>query len=268
MLAPSKIVKKVAKTALSQNFLSAIAAASVLIFAIFAASLTASLIHVFAGMMGYSIALTVMIIFVIGPLCLGVINFLRRMLWEQKDDVMLIFKYFSDLAVYKRAVHFVLSLGIRLVTIAFVVFLPCVVVRILSSEQLYTALDIALPIWTANLWALNSFLVIIATMAAVFITLKYYLSVFVFVSNDELDVAEAINMSTIISKRTGADFFGLVASFIGWFLTCVFVLPLVVVLPYFLMSYCTHCRFAITAYNKDVDAFNAKSTPSFSVDEI
>lgn len=268
MLASSKIIKNVAKTALSQNFLSAVVAASVLIFTIFATSLVSSLVGVFAGTIGSFATQIVMIIFAIGPLCLGVINFLRRMLWEQKDDMLLIFKYFSDAASYKRAVYFVLCFGVRIAMVAFIAFLPCIVVRILSSEELYTALDIALPVWTSNLWALNSFLVIIATMASVFITLKYYLSVFVFVANDELDVAEAINMSTIISKRTGADFFGLVVSFIGWFFTCVFVLPLVVVLPYFLMSYCTHCRFAITAYNKDVDAFNAKSTPSFSVDEV
>lgn len=268
MVVSSKVVKKVAKTALSQHFLSAVSAACVLIFSIFATILTASLVHVFAGTVGYIITISVMIFFVLGPLCLGVVNFLRRFLWEQKDDVLLVFKYFSGLDSYKRALHFMFSLGIRIIIVAVVAYLPCIVVRILSSQRFYTALDISFPVWTANLWALNSFLAIIATMAFVFVALKYYLSVFIFVSNDNIDVAEAINMSTIISKRTGADFFGLVISFAGWILLSVFVLPLVITLPYFLMSYSAHCRFAITAYNKDVEAFNANGTPSFSTDEI
>ena len=44
----------------------------------------------------------------------------------------------------------------------------------------------------------------------VFFMLKFYLSAFIFVANDSIDPYEAINMSSIISKRTGGDFFGLV----------------------------------------------------------
>ena len=268
MMATSQVVKKVARNALSQSFLTAVAASCVLIFAFFATTLTASLVNIFAGAIGQFIITAVIFFFLLGPLCLGVVNFLRRFLWEQKDDLLLVFKYFSALSHYKRVIHFMFSFGIRIVLIAMVLYFPCAVVRVLSSEQFYNALGLSFPVWTSNLWALNSFLAIIATMAFVFITLKYYLSIFIFVSNDNIEVAEAINMSTIISKRTGADFFGLVVSFLGWFLLSVFVMPLVITIPYFLMSYCAHCRFAITAYNKDVDAFNANSTPSFSTDEI
>ena len=141
-------------------------------------------------------------------------------------------------------------------------------VYILSTETVYNLLDVPMPQWTSNLWTLNSFLAILAAFGLVFVMLRYYLAPFIFVSNDDLDPAEAVNMSKIIAKRTGADFFGLVLSFIPWLLLSIFVAPLIFTLPYFISSYCVHCRFAITDYNSDVDKFNASATPSFSTDEI
>ena len=126
----------------------------------------------------------------------------------------------------------------------------------------------SIPVWTSNLWALNSFLVILSTLALVFVMIRYYLAPTIFIANDEIDPAEAVNMSTIISKRTGADFVGLTLSFAGWILLSLLVAPLIFTLPYFTTSYCVHCRFAITTYNMDVDRFNASFTPSFSTDEI
>ena len=164
--------------------------------------------------------------------------------------------------------YFSFIIGIKLVFVAVVLYLPCLVVWILSNEQIYSFFDMSLPIWSSNLWALNSFLAFVASLALVFVMLKYYLAPFVFVSNDSIDPAEAVNMSTIISKRTGADFFGLVLSFAGWIVLSFLVAPLVFTLPYFIASYCVHCRFAVTAYNRDVDRFNSNVTPSFSTDEI
>lgn len=268
MLAPSPVVKKTAKNALCPRFLHSVAISCVLLFALFSTILICSLVSIFAGTVGYIIAMAFMLFFAVAPLFLGCLVYFRRLLWGQEDSILLSFKFFSNVTEYKRALHFIFLMGIRLALTAAVVYFPCVIVWLLSNEQLYNWLDISLPIWTSNLWALNSFLVLFATLALVFVMLKYYLAPFIFASNDTLDPAEAVTMSTIISKRTGADFFGLVLSFSGWILLSFFVAPLIFTLPYFMASYCVHCRFAITAYNRDVDRFNASVTPSFSTDEI
>lgn len=268
MLAPSPVVKVTAKEALRKNFLKSVAVGCVLIFAVFAGVLIGSLVSIFAGNIGYVIAVALLSFFAISPLFLGVLYFFRRLLWDQNDGVLVIFKYFSSADEYRRALHFLLLIAIRLVFAAAVLYLPCVIVWILSTEGIYSFFDLSLPVWTSNLWALNSFLGIIATLALVFVMLKYYLAPFVFVGNDNIDPAEAVNMSAIISKRTGADFFGLVLTFAGWILLSVFVAPLIFTLPYFMAAYGVHCRFAITAYNRDVERFNESVTPSFSTDEI
>ena len=182
--------------------------------------------------------------------------------------MLIIFKYFSSLDEYKRALHFTLLIFLRLVITALVTFSPCIVVWVLSNDAFYEALGMSLPIWASNLWALNSVIAIFSSFVLVFIMLRFYLAPFIFVASDDIDSAEAVNMSSIISKRTGGDFFGLVLSFAGWIVISLFIAPLVFTVPYFAASYCVHCRFAITAYNRDVDRFNASSTPSYSTDEF
>lgn len=268
MLAPSPIVKQKAKSVLKDRFLQSVAISCVFVFALLAGQLVASLASIFLGMVGYVAVLIAFAFFAAVPLLLGLLYHFHRLMCDQKDSPLVIFNYFSTVEKYKRALHFTLLLGIRLVFAALVLYSPCIIVWLLSSEQLYSFLNISLPVWTSNLWALNSFIVIIASFALVFVMLKYYLSPFIFVANDDVDPAEAVNMSTIISKRTGGDFFGLALSFAGWILLSLFVAPLIFTLPYFATSYGVHCRFAITAYNRDVEFFNASVTPSYSTDEL
>ncbi len=265
---PSPIVKKKAREALSIDFAQSMVVSCVLLFVFFIIVLISSLASTVAGTIGYLIIFAILITAVFCPLALGVLNFFRRLTWNQRDEITVIFKYFSNKHQYKRAIKFVFLQGVRYVIAAAVLYLPCVVVWFLSNEKIYSTLGVSLPVWASNLWTLNSLLGFISTMLFVFVTLKYYLSPYIFISNDDVDVSEAINMSGIISRRTGADYFGVVLSFSGWILLGVLILPLIFVLPYFLTAYGVHCHFAITSYNKDVDTFNSINTPSFSVDEI
>ncbi len=268
MLAASPVVKKTAKTALSQNFLTSVAVCCVFLFIYFIGSLTASMVSIFAGTAGYVIAFALIAVFALSPLALGMLCFFRRLIWENHDSALVIFRYFSSASEYKRALHFTILLFVRLLIVALVTFSPCIVLWLLSNDALYEAFGFSLPIWASNLWTLNSFVAIISAFMLVFVMLKFYLASFIFVANDDIDPAEAVNMSTIISKRTGGDFFGLTLSFAGWIVLSIFIAPLIFTLPYFMASYSVHCRFAVTAYNRDVDRFNESNTPSYSTDEF
>lgn len=267
MLAPSPIIKKTARTALSGHFLQGIAVSCVLIFACFIGELIASIVSVFAGIAGYVIFLVAFFFFAASPLALGALYFFRRLLWGQDDNVLIIFKYFGSAKEYKRALHLTLLVTIKFVCAGIILFMPCLIVWMLSSEWFYAVFDLSFPVWTSSLWTLNSFLAIIAAFALMFVMLKYYMAAFLLVCDDNMHPEEAVNMSSIISKRTGADFFGLVFNFLGWILLSIFIAPLVFTVPYFMTSYGVHCRYAIAAYNRDVDRFNAKDTPFYTVDE-
>lgn len=268
MLAPNQVIKKTAKAAFLPRFLHSAAVCCVIIFTWFIGLFSSSLISVFAGTIGYLLSRLALLFFVLCPLLLGAIYYFRRLIWQQEDNVLIVFKYFSNLGEYKRALRFTMLIFTKIALSALLVFSPCIVIWLLSNDALYQLIGTSIPIWSLNLDALNDFALIIAAFVLAFILLKYYLAAFIFTSNDDIDPSEAINMSTIISKRTGGDFFGLVLSFIPWLLLSLFVAPLLYTLPYFLTSYAVHCRFAITTYNLDVERFNSSNAPSYTADEI
>ncbi len=268
MLAPGPIIKQTAKTALKPCFLKPVVVSSVFVFVVYLVDLISSLISFFGGQAGYFISFAVLGVFIIYPLFLGLLNYFKRLLWGQSDSMLIIFKFFSGLESYKRAMHFTLLNALKLLSISAILLSPCIIIWLLSNEGIYSLFGLSLPIWASNLWTLNSFVVIVSLTAICFYMVRYYLAAFIFVANDEIEPAEAFNMSYIISKRTGGDFIGLALSFAPWILISVFVAPLIFTLPYFMASYGVHCRFAITAYNRDVDNFNKQSAPSFSTDEI
>lgn len=267
MLAPSKVIKATAKTALSGNYLKSAAVGCVLIFAFFINSITVSLISVVGGNAA-AIAFSVLFnLFVFSPLFIGVICYFRRMLWGCDDSVLIIFKYFSNRGEYIRVLRLSLILMLKMFMAAIVLYFPSIIVWVLSSGWFYSVFELPVPTWTSSLWTLNSILTALASIALFFVMLKYYMSAFLFVGDDNMHPAEAVNMSTVIAKHTGAEFFSLIWSFALWILLSLFVAPLIFVLPYFLASYCVHCRFAVTAYNREADLYSKKDAPRYKVDE-
>jgi len=268
MLAPSTIIKKTARTALSGSYLQAVAISCLFIFICFAGMLLSSVGSIFAGNIGYFLIMAIFAVFAFCPLFFGLLYFFRRLLWGEKDDVLVLFKFFQSAKEYKRALGLTLILTVKLTSAALTVFLPCIIVWILSSERFYSAFDLSFPVWTSSLWTLNNFLAIIASFVLCFVMLKYYLAPFLLISDEDMHPAEAVNMSAIISKSTGADFVGLAVSFWWCILASLLVAPLVFTVPYFVTSYGVHCRFAITSYNRSVDRFNQKETPHYTTEQL
>ncbi len=265
MLAPSGIVKQTARTALRGNWVKATIATSAVIFpvfiCIFVADLVATISSSFAG-------ITIMLILsflLLLPLFLGALGFFRRILWGQDDSVLMIFRYFSSIADYCRAIHLSFLVIIRLLANAILLFSPGLIVRVFAGNKLYSLINVSMPVWAESLIYVSYFLLALGALALFFVMLKIYLAPFLFVADEDMDVDEVINMSQIISKRTSPDFFWLVLSFAPWILASVFVIPLVFTLPYFICSYLVHCRFAVAQYNRDVDRFNTDNSTTFKV---
>lgn len=265
MLAPSFVVKQTAKTALSGKGVISVAVSCVFVFTILICDVLTGLLSQVAGTVAATLFYVAVMIFLCLPLFFGVVAYFRRILWGQTDNVISIFKYFSDKQSYRRVLRLIITLTLRLLGYGIVLYIPYISVNILASDWVYELIGIPIPIWASNLWVLSSFLGLAAGVILFFVALKYYMTPFLFIACDDIDTEEAINMSVIISRRTASDFFWLAVSFGGWIILSLFLAPLIFTLPYFLCSYCLHCRYAVTAYNKDVDRLNSDNTPHFEV---
>lgn len=265
MLAPSRVIKQTALTAIRGNWLKSIVVSSAVIFALFVCILVSDLIATITSQV-FGIMLLVLLCFLlISPLFLSALNFWRRLLWGEDDNPVLIFSCFADIYEYRRSLEITAMIAVRLLANGALLLSPCLIVRIFASSRLYSIINVPMPVWAGSLIYVASFLGVLGGLALFFLMLKLYIAPFLFVADCNMDADEAINMSTIISKRTSSDFFWLIISFSGYIIAGIFVIPLIFILPYFVCAYLVHCRFAVAQYNRDADRFNTDNSTTYKV---
>lgn len=261
----SSAVKITAKTALKNNWVSSIVSLCIVIFSVFIFSNCCAIIETVAG--GY-ISFAVMLlflIFIILPLFLGLLRFFWRMLFSAKDKPISVFYFFSNNVNYKRALQLILLYTLKFAIWGAILYIPVLIVKLMSQDFIYNFVNMPIPVWTANLTTVISFLKIFSFVLIWFIMIRFYLAPVLFVSNDEIEPAETMHMSIIISKKSATDFIYLMFSFLGWILLSVFVVPIIFTVPYIITAYLVHSRFAIAEYNKHIKLSADNSFPSFTV---
>ncbi|MEE1238668.1 MAG: hypothetical protein UHO61_01950 [Acutalibacteraceae bacterium] len=266
MTAGNSVVKLTAKTALKNNWLKCIAASLSLVFSCIIMLIAADYVsYISNDALGY-ILIAVGGIFLIFPLFLGIVRFFWRMIFGADDMQLVIFHYFSDRQNYKWALRLSLSLAIRAVGFAVVMFLPAIIIDIFSGVKIYEIMDIPIPIWTGNLYYISAFFKAVAGVVLFFIMSRYYLAPFLVVADEDMDIAEAMHMSCTIAKDTSLDFICLVFSFLGWILVSALIFPLAFTVPYFMTSLSIHARFAVAEYNKKAEKNLHSDIPTFSAE--
>ena len=246
------VVKNTAKTIMKRSPI-ATAIISLIILAVFFLTQL-----IFTGMLNplfskavilQIISYTLLFVCLFWPVFMGAIRFFWVFTEHKTNKIEAIFYYFSNFKVYKRAIKTIILLGTKIFLIAFLTLIPCFISHLLEGSWIYNALDFTVPLWTANLKLITDFLKFAGITLTVFLSLKYYLYPVVVVMDEDLYLMEAMHISEMISKQSISSFASLVVSFLGWFFFSLLGLPLVYTLPFFLISYVVHCRFAIVNYN-------------------
>lgn len=263
MTVSSSSIKMAAKSILKTNFIGSIVATVILLAVWFVSYNISAVISLIAGNNVFFIVLLAFALFVVSPLVMGLIRFFWRLNFGQKDNPINIFYYFSSKADYLKVLHLVFAIAIRTV-ICFLIFsIPVYVLQLITGTWIYTVLNVSIPIWTANLSNLISFIRFISITATFVYVLKFYLAPMLFVADENMDIGEALHLSTVISRRTTLDYIFLIFSFSGWILLSVLVVPLIITLPYMIVSYLIHCSFAVDAFNEEISKINHDDIPTF-----
>ncbi|MDD6478345.1 MAG: DUF975 family protein [Oscillospiraceae bacterium] len=257
MQANSNIVKKTARAALKDNFVKAIFFCLTVVFSMLAVYIIETLLCIVFPDVIASVIVALLLVFLIAPLMLGMLRAFWRIMWNSDDTVEVVFYYFSSREEYERSLRLIFGIVFRTLWIGFLLFLPALFTDALSSVRVYEFFGMSAPSFASNLWVLSAFLKIAALIVLYIITLKYYLAPFLFVADGEMDAAEAIHKSTLLSRATAIDFLLLTFSFFGWFLISFTVIPVIFTIPYFIMSYIVHSRFAVANYNKVAKQFSS-----------
>lgn len=196
------------------------------------------------------------------PLALGVLRAIWQQMLENKTQIINVFYYFGNLKHYKKALRYIFSLIFRLIGIFAVCFIPAAFIDVISSEWIHTSFDLTMPLWISNLSVISSIFYFSGGVIGTIISIRFYISPFLFIINDDMEPLETMHLSAIVSKDNSWEFFLLILSFILWFILGNFIFPLIIIYPYFLTCYMVHCRFAVAQYNKKQDIINEFSSDS------
>lgn len=187
------------------------------------------------------------------PIFMGTIRHFWILTEQKEYDIETVFYFFSSFSRYKRAVKTVILIAMRVFLIGFICLLPCLISSLFEHSWIYTTFNSDVPLWSSNLQLITDFLKLTGITLTICISLRYYLVPVVAVMDDSLYLMETIHISQMISKHSLGAFASLILSFFGWFLLSLLGIPIVYVLPYFLISYVVHCRFAIVNYNLNLE---------------
>ena len=258
MLPNSSNFKKQAKTLLEGRWPLAIGAVMILIFFFLFIVTLFNMLHPCFLSGAPFIILTVLTVFfalAVGfPLTLGVIKIFRRIYNKEDTDLYTVFFYFSSAKLFTKAIRLCITFIMQFGVIALLLLLPSLIIEALSAGKIPFISNGDMPLWLSNLWVFGAFLRATAIAILVFITLRYYLTPYIFIINDNIDIMEALLLSRKASKMSIGNFIVLIFSFTGWIILSFFAVPLIFTLPYALMCYTVHAEAVITVYNKKVNS--------------
>lgn len=256
MAAGTKAVKTTAIITFKSNAIHCVSSGLILIFSYLCCILTSSLFS-FANLIYLDFIFKYILTFLlISPLIMGLLRYNWRIIFNVKDECISVFHYFSNKQLYFKCLKLELLLIFKAFTRSFIFFLPALFVKLFSQKFFYDFFSIRMPVWAGNLGPIFNGLLTFGFVILIFMMLKYYLTPMLLVADENIEIDEAFHMSDIISKKSVIDFIFLCGSFLLWYFASYLIFPLVFTLPYMILSYLYHCRFAVAEYNSDIKILN------------
>lgn len=184
------------------------------------------------------------------PFLLGVLKWFWSVTNGSNAHLYEIFYFFQSGRLYKKAFSFSLTLYLRVLLIALVCFLPYIVAKILTSPTLYILLNRPTPIFISGLFNMVDIFQGLGIISVAVLNVAHLIFPAVLFIYPELSVLKTVKRAKAISHVEPLKLISFVFSFTGWFLLCLFVIPLVFVGPYFIASLSIYGREESLEYER------------------
>lgn len=186
-------------------------------------------------MIGFSFFITL-------PLFLGVFKWFSKMAEKEKQSVLNMFYFFSSFTRYKNAVKLWLGLFVRFALFSFLSMIPFIAISILMNPMLYRIFGISMPEILSYFWSINLAVFIIGGVLTFLLMMRYFPVFTLVCNNDNILINQAIKNSKKISKGYRSVVIYFILSFVGWGVLCWLIIPVLFVLPYFMVSFAIICN--------------------------
>lgn len=216
-------------------------------------------LHISSSMAVITATFLVVSFAVLSPLQLGVKKWYCGQISGQTPPILTILDYFYNWKSLFQAILLRLGVWVRKALWAVLFAIPSALLAasfFLVQWPLYgmqALLYVALTVL---------FVAVTAIMGVLwyFVTLRYYLADYIFVMEDGISVRKAIQKSVTIMKGSKRVLFGLQLSLLPWYLTVIFLVPIIFVSPYFSASMAIFAKVRLEGY-----AYKMKQSEEFPV---
>lgn len=188
---------------------------------------------------------TVISFLILSPLIIGMFEWYWNITDGKEAKIGDIFAWYGSGRLYGKSLLLSLNIGIRMILWSVLLFAVPTALEIVGN-LLMTSVGTNVAEMTGDtlmkyaigvICLLGGFLLMLgAALLYVFIVSRYIPAVYLFTENKDLKSSEAIKISVKYSKVYRWEYTKFVLSYIGWFITCIFLLPLLYVIPYFFSS--------------------------------
>ncbi|MCI8441896.1 MAG: DUF975 family protein [Provencibacterium sp.] len=265
-------VKSNARRVLGQHYIKALIIVLILICVVFLFSLLMMVANVSASAFGYlkimgdwnyllspAIVLVTLLLQLVlfSPLLIGASRWFYRLVGNEPGDIVDLFDYFAGAKNYFGSVWLEINLFVRRL---FYTFLFTIIPIALTSAglELFNGFWSPEPVPAAVASVVGGMLTlagsILLALTGIFswIFCKRYLPARYIYAEGGCSVRRAIKQSVYCMKGRKAELFLFDLSYLGWFLSCILVIPILFVAPYYLSAQALYVR-VIMEYGQRTD---------------
>lgn len=190
-----------------------------------------------------------MIVFIGWPLSLGILHW-SYLVANGKDAFFCeIFKYYKTKELFLKAINTQFLVCIRVIFWITICLIPSIVIFFVVGNLEVLNNDIIYLNGILFSISLSSIFFILGIIVAGLISLRYFLVPYFIVADDNESARNSITESISLMKKRHFDVLKLIITFIPWMLSCFFILPIIYVLPYFMVSLAISAKWIIITNN-------------------
>lgn len=173
------------------------------------------------------------------PLYFGILLWYWELSKGNKHEFYECFGFFTNRKLFFRVIMLKLSVGIRVVASFLITLIPISISLFLfhmiradtSGSEIFLLLLIC-----------STVLSIVTIISISIFCMRYLLVDFIYVANPDMPIREIVRLSKGIMAGRKANSLCFILSFSLWFLLCIFILPIIYVVPYFTTSLSSYTR--------------------------
>ena len=182
---------------------------------------------------------------------MGDINWNYLTVFNKSNDFNNIFSYFSCFKNIIRSWYISCQIFFREVFWFIIIFLIPALVSAWSLIATTHQNQIINKYLISFGYVLSFFLIIVASLICVIFFQRYMLTRYLLVSGECKKTRQAIKLSIKIMKNKKLDYIFLLMSFLGWIISCLFIVPIFFVLPYIKITSALYSRYIVEEYNNN-----------------